>query len=342
MGRKKEEDRIGKDFHNKDILSLDQFTPVSLSLLFKRTKKILTTQVSELKTILAGKIVTLLFFEPSSRTFGSFAAAVKKLGGQTLEFQNPMQTSSVAKGETLEDTVRTFENYCDLIVMRHPVTGSLKKAANAASIPVISGGDGGAGEHPTQALMDLFTIHEHGGRLDNLVGLLAGDMLNGRTVHSLIRGLALYNNITLHLLSPQALRLPREDILQFRKRGIKLVEIESEKDIPGNADFWYWTRVQKERFTDINEYERIKHSFIVTPELLKKKGNKKMVLMHPLPRVGEIDTRVDGDPRAIYLSKQMRNGLYVRMALLSLILSPLSSRTKPRRRRAKSRDPRTT
>ncbi len=269
--------------------------------------------------VLKGKLVTLLFFEPSSRTFSSFAAAVKKLGGMTIEYQNPTQTSSSIKGETLEDTMRVFENYSDAVIMRHFEKGTLQRAANAVSIPVINAGDG-IGEHPTQALLDAYTIYKKTKSLSGLTGLMVGDLLNGRTVHSLLKLFSLYKNNTIYLLSPKQLKLEDAFKKEIEKRGVRLIEIASQKDIPVTTDFWYWTRVQKERFTDIKEYERLKNIFVVTPELLKEKGNKKMILMHPLPRVGDIDVRVDADSRSVYLSDQVKNGLYIRMALLSMIL----------------------
>jgi aspartate carbamoyltransferase len=204
--------------------------------------------------------------------------------------------------------------------MRHHQAGAAKIAARVSTIPIINAGDG-VGEHPSQALLDLYTIYEHTGRLDNLTLLIAGDILNGRTVHSLIRGLSLYKNNTVYLLSPKNLTLSSEEKTLLTARGVTLIEITSEKDIPKNAHVWYWTRVQKERFDSLEEYEKVKHSFVVTPELMKKYANNEMILMHPLPRVGEIDERVDSDPRAVYLTQQMRNGMYIRMALLHLVLN---------------------
>lgn len=316
---------INGKFKGKDILSLDQFSSKDIQLLFKHVPKMKNiAQNSKASDLLKGTITTLLFYEPSSRTFGSFGAAIKQLGGQTIDIQSPQTTSSVAKGETLEDTIQVFEAYSDALVIRHPTPGFPQIAAEAAFfVPVINAGDG-VGEHPTQALLDLYTIQEKFQRLNNLTILLAGDMLNGRTVHSLIRAFALYPKNKIYLLSPKELRLSRENFNNFSKRGIKLIEIESEKQIPENAHVWYWTRVQKERFNKIEDYEKVKNRFIVTPELLKKYGNKNMVLMHPLPRIGEIEVSVDADPRAIYLRSQVRNGMYVRMALLGLVLGKIS------------------
>src|SRR5436305_6930506 len=178
--------------------------------------------------ILAGNIISLLFFEPSSRTFGSFAAAVKRLGGQTIEIQDPQTVSSVSKGESFEDTIRTFEAYSDAIVLRHRIVGSAEQAARVAtSIPVINAGDGN-NEHPTQTLLDLYTLYEKFGRLNNLTCLLAGDPLNSRVIHSLIRGLSLFENNTVYLLSPRQLRLKRSDFYCLSERGIKIIEIHHE------------------------------------------------------------------------------------------------------------------
>lgn len=319
------QNRINGKFKGKDILSLDQFSSKDIQLLFKYVPKMKNiAQNAKPSDLLKGTITTLLFYEPSSRTFGSFGAAIKQLGGQTVDIQNPQTTSSVAKGETLEDTIKVFEAYSDAIVLRHPTPGFPQKAAEAASfIPVINAGDG-VGEHPTQALLDLYTIYEKFKRLDNLTILLTGDMLNGRTVHSLIRAFALYPNNTIYLLSPKELRLSKEDFNNFSKRGIKLIEIEKESEIPKNANVWYWTRVQKERFKNLDDYNKVKNRFILSKQTLEKYGNEDMVIMHPLPRIIEIEKNIDSDPRALYLRSQIRNGMYVRMALLALVLGKIS------------------
>lgn len=312
---------INGDFKGKDIISLDQFSQKDIKILFSLVPKMRTIALKTLPSkIIAGKIVVLLFYEPSSRTFGSFSTAVKQIGGQTVEILNPQQFSSVVKGETFEDTIRVFEAYSDAIILRHPDVFAPAKAAEIAKlVPIINAGNG-IGEHPTQALLDLYTIYEKFGRLDNLTVLFAGDMLNGRTVHSLIRGLALYPKNTVYLLSPNELRLSRKDYSDFQNRGVKIYEIQNEKDIPKNADVWYWTRVQKERFKKIKDYEKVKNKFVVSQKFLDKYAGKHTILMHPLPRVGEILPEVDKDPRALYLRTQIRNGTYVRMALLALVL----------------------
>ncbi len=325
MGKNDQDNKINGKFKGKDIISLSQFSPKDLKLLFNKVPMMKNIAVNaKPSNILSGNIVTLLFYEPSSRTFGSFSGAIKQLGGQTIDILDPQHFSSVSKGETLEDTIRVFEAYCDVIVMRHPVVGSLQKAADAAFfVPIINGGDG-IGEHPTQALLDLYTIYEKFKRLDNLTFIMAGDILNGRTIHSLIKGLSLFKRNTIYLLSPQQLRLQRADFATFNNQGVKLIEIGDEKDMPMNAYVWYWTRVQKERFSNLKDFEKVNNKFVVTKKLLEERGNKDMILMHPLPRIGEITTDVDSDQRAVYLRSQIRNGTYIRMALLALILGKIS------------------
>ncbi len=318
---------IDGKFRGKDIISFDQFSAGDLRILFALTNKMKRIAVNnEPSYLLAGQLVSLLFFEPSSRTFSSFVAAVKRLGGQTIEVQNPETVSSVSKGETFEDTIRTFEAYSNAIVLRHRIAGSARLAAEAADfIPVINAGDGN-NEHPTQTLLDLYTLYEKFGRLHHLTGLLAGDPFNSRTIHSLLRGLSLFENNTVYLLSPRQLQLSKEDYLYWTRRGLRLIEITSEGDIPGDCDFWYWTRIQKERFASLEEYEEVvRDRFVVTPQLLAEYASKDMILMDPLPRVGTIDPAVDRDERAVYLKSQIRNGLYTRMALLALLLGKAES-----------------
>ncbi|MBI2442837.1 MAG: aspartate carbamoyltransferase [Candidatus Levybacteria bacterium] len=314
---------INGNFKGQDILSLSQFDQRSLGILFQHADEMAKLRKKgTILDLLKGNIVTLLFYEPSSRTFGSFSSSTLRLGGQTIPIHDAKTSSSVAKGETLEDTMGVFQTYSDLIVLRHSETGAAANAANAANVPLINAGDG-IGEHPTQALMDLYTINNRFGTLDNLTVVFAGDMLNGRTVHSVLLGLSLFKNTTVYLLSPKILRLSRQHFNLYKERGVKMVEIEKETDLPKDAHVWYWTRVQKERFTDLNEYERTKNSFILTKKLVDTYGSDQLILMHPLPRVGEILTEVDSDSRAIYFRDEIENGVYVRMALLALILGKL-------------------
>ncbi|MBI2597461.1 aspartate carbamoyltransferase [Candidatus Daviesbacteria bacterium] len=321
MSIEKSADKINGDFRRKSILSLGQFTPQDIDILFQETPRMQTTVEGQQQLIdLKGQVVSLLFYEPSSRSYGSFASAVQRLGGGIIPVQNPEIVASVAKGETLEDTVRTYECWSDGIIIRTRNPGDAAGAAKTAQfVPVINAGDG-IGEHPTQALYDLYTIREKFGRLNDLTGVITGDLLNGRTVHSLLKGLALYQNNAVFLLSPESLRLPPKDITELTNEGLRLVEIDSVDDIPRDTNFWYWTRVQKERFASLHNYEAVKHQFILTPELLRTRGNDNMLLMHPLPRTGEIEAAIDLDPRSVYLRRQMRNGLFVRMALLALVM----------------------
>jgi aspartate carbamoyltransferase catalytic subunit len=313
---------INGDFRGKDIVSLNQFTLEDIQLLFPVIHQMKQMAVNhEPSSLLAGHIISLLFFEPSSRTFSSFSAAVKRLGGQTIEIQNPEIVSSVSKGESFEDTIRVFEAYSSALVLRHPQPGSALAAARSAEfVPVINAGDGN-NEHPTQTLLDLYTLYEKFGRLDHLTGLLAGDVFNSRTLHSLMRGLSLFKNNTVYLLSPPQLCLSRTDLARFSEQGLRIIEIDCEKDIPRDCHFWYWTRIQKERFTSLDTYnDVVTKNFTVTPALLATYASKDMILMDPLPRVATIDPAVDDDERAVYLRSQIRNGLYTRMALLALIL----------------------
>lgn len=314
--------KINGNFKGKDIITLDQFLKKDIDILFSKTSKMKKlVQAKGGSSLLKGKIMTALFYEPSSRTFGSFVTSMQRLGGGFIPLQG-MGNSSVAKGESLEDTIQTFSSYSDMIVIRHSEVGSAKIAASATEIPVINAGDG-IGEHPTQALLDLYTIYEKHKKLDNLIGVIAGDIKNGRTTHSLIRGLSIFKKNTLYLLSPRQIRLSRMDFENFTKRGIKLIEIEKEIDLPKNAHFWYWTRIQKERFENLKHFEKVKNSFTLTRKLVNTYGNSKMIIMHPLPRVNEIDKEVDNDTGAVYLKHQMRNGMYLRMALLALVVGKI-------------------
>lgn len=320
--------KITSDFKGKDIISLSQFDKNSILKLFETTELIKEAGKRGMPlNLLAGKLVVLLFYEPSSRTRASFDAATKQLGGQTIVVENPQQFSSVSKGETFEDTIRVFEAYSDVIVLRHPQIGSAKQAATAAArVPIVNAGDG-AGEHPTQAMLDLYTIFEHKKTLSGLAGVMAGDILNGRTVHSLLHGLSYFEKNEIYLLAPNELKLSKSDLKKYSK-NIKITEINSIDQIPPDCDFWYWTRVQKERFKDEQLYKKVNNKFIVTKKVFNKFAGKNTILMHPLPRVGEILEEVDSDPRAIYLTNQTRNGMYVRMALLSLILGKIDEQVR--------------
>lgn len=316
--------KINGAFYKKDILSLSQFDTHSLEKVIDLAVLMKHTAINALPSdILKGTISILLFYEPSSRTRASFDAAIKQLGGQTVVIENPQQFSSVSKGETFEDTMRVFESYSDLIVLRHPESGSAKKAATTAQfVPIINAGDG-IGEHPTQALLDLATIREHCNKLSNLTCVFGGDIKNGRTIHSLLKGLVLYPGNNIYLLSPDELKLDNKDLLKFREKGLKIHEIKSMEQIPKNADFWYWTRVQKERFKNEEDYKKVNNKFIVDKKIFNRLAGKNTILLHPLPRIGEISTDLDHDPRAQYLKSEIRNGMYIRMALVALVLGKI-------------------
>lgn len=307
-------------YKNSDILSLSQFDQKSLTQLFKATKRIIALiKNNKCRNVLKGSAIALLFFEPSTRTHNSFSSAAQRLGAGVIGIQDTSLTSML-KGESFEDTIRMIDGYSDLIVIRHPENGSAKRAADAASVPVINAGDG-SNEHPTQALLDLYTIYSKFGKLSSLKILVAGDLLYGRTARSLLQGLSLFKGNTIYLLSPKKLKMD-SNLIKNLKNKLKIIEIETEKQIPTDCNVWYWTRIQKERIKSKALQKSIKNAFIITKKLLADKGNKKMIIMHPLPRVGEIATEVDTDPRAFYF-QQAKNGLYIRMALLALILKKI-------------------
>lgn len=263
--------------------------------------------------LLKGKILASLFYEPSTRTRLSFETAMLRLGGDVITAEG-IQFSSLYKGETIEDTMEMVGQYADIIAMRHPEQGSADKAAAASKVPFINAGDG-PGQHPTQALLDLYTIQRERGKVDGLEVAMVGDLRYGRTVHSLSYLLGLYDKLKFILISPKELTMP-EKVTSFLRE--KKIPYEEHDDIAAglNADVVYMTRVQQERFTDKSEYERLKLKYILTAKRLK---GKKVTVMHPLPRVGEIATDVDTLPNAAYF-RQAGNGVAVRMALLAMLL----------------------
>lgn len=308
---------IRSSLYGQDILSVDQFDRETLNFVFSRAHE-MREMVERLgaSDLLHGNILTCLFYEPSTRTSASFIAAMERLGGSVIPITQGVQYSSVSKGESLPDTIRTLEQYSDVIVLRHPEIGSAKVAADYASVPVINAGDG-AGEHPTQALLDLFTIQEELGAIDGLQIAMVGDLRFGRTVHSLTKLLMQYD-VSLRFVSPDILRLPLTLMNQIRDLGVNARESHDVSDVIETADVLYVTRIQKERFTDMAQYDEVKDLYEITPDLMQR-AKERMVVMHPLPRVGEIHYAVDTDPRAAYF-RQVKNGMYVRMALLAAVL----------------------
>ncbi len=300
------------------VLSTRQFSnPLILQRLFELSLEMEKNVKNEkLFPVLNGKVMAALFYEPSTRTRFSFESAMNRLGGRVISTEAAGQFSSVTKGETLEDTIRIVSGYSDVIVLRHSEQGAAEKAAAVSHVPIINAGDG-IGEHPTQALLDMYTIWREHGRMDALNIILMGDLLYGRTVHSLIQLLCIFPQNTLTLVSPPSLRMPEKYTQILREHHIAYTEVETLPGDLSNVDVLYVTRVQKERFSNAEEYARMKNCCNVDENTLALLPEK-TIIMHPLPRVGEISPAIDADPRAAYF-RQAGNGLFVRMALLELL-----------------------
>ena len=301
------------EFEGRDIISIKDFSREEMDYVLSIAKAMEPVAVKG-SDMLSGKILATLFFEPSTRTRLSFEAAMHKLGGSTIGFAE-VEIASVKKGENLADTVRTVENYTDVIALRHPLEGAARLAAEFAKVPIINGGSG-AEEHPTQALLDLYTIMKEKMKIDGLKIALLGDLRYGRTVHSLAYALSMYN-IELYLISPESLKMRRE-VLQTINERIPVTEKTGLEEIIPLADVMYVTRIQKERFPDPAEYAKVKGSYKIDLKTLSD-AKKDLIILHPLPRVDEIAAEVDNTPYARYFH-QVWNGIVVRMALLALIL----------------------
>lgn len=303
-------------WRNKCILSVSQFTMPALLKLFQvaeEMKKLVAVSGGDDR--LKGRMLATLFYENSTRTCCSLQAAMLRLGGTVMSVNEA--TSSTKKGETLQDTVSCLGRYCDVVAIRHPVQGAASDAVSVTRIPIINAGDG-VGEHPTQALLDLYTIITELGDIQGKIITMIGDLKNGRTVHSLTMLLSMYK-CELHLVSPPELRMPDYVKAEVKRQGLATyTESVVFDDVIGRTDVLYVTRVQKERFATEAEYEALKAVYVITPEVMKL-AKQDMIMMHPLPRVGEISEDCDEDPRAAYF-KQMENGMYVRMALIALLL----------------------
>ncbi|AUN15782.1 aspartate carbamoyltransferase [Paraclostridium sordellii] len=269
---------------------------------------------SKYSSVCEGNLLATLFYEPSTRTRFSFEAAMNRLGGRVIGFSEP-KSSSTAKGETLEDTMETVSCYADAIVMRHPRAGSALEASRFARVPFINAGDGG-NQHPTQTLTDILTIKSLKGKLENHIIGLCGDLKNGRTVHSLVKAMSRYKDTKFVFIAPEELKMP--DYIKEAIKGHDYIETNNLDEVIGELDVLYMTRVQQERFENKDEYERLKDYYILTAEKMKK-AKSDMLVMHPLPRVNEIDTEVDKDKRAVYFD-QAKFGMYVRMALIMKLL----------------------
>ena len=301
------------EFEGRDIISIKDFSREEIDHIFKIAKT-MELKAEKGSQILRGKILATLFFEASTRTRLSFESSMLKLGGSTIGFAEA-EIASVKKGENLADTVRTVENYADVIALRHPLEGAARLAAEFSRVPIINGGSG-AEEHPTQALLDLYTMQKEGGKIDRLKIAMVGDLRYGRTVHSLAYALSLYD-IELYLVSPETLKMRRE-VLQTIKERIPVTERTSLERIVPLVDILYVTRIQKERFPDPVEYAKVKGSYRIDLDALSE-AKKDLVILHPLPRIDEIASEVDSTRYARYF-QQVRNGIVVRMALLALIL----------------------
>lgn len=310
-----------RNFKGRDIIDINDFTKEDLLYILKTAKKFDPHFVKKDRsnyTIAQGKIAGLLFFEPSTRTEQSFRSAAQKIGMGVIGFNDP-ESTSIHKGETFADTIRIMDAYADVLIIRHPEAHSAKKAAEVAQIPVINAGDG-PNQHPTQTMLDLYTMMKEAGRLDGIIVTFMGDLKYGRTVHALSLALSHFKVRQIFISHPK-LKMPDEFLEVLRKRGVKYEEFDAlPKEL--EAKFIYQTRVQKERFKDLNEYKKIKDKFILDASF-RKYLDKGIKLMHPLPRVNEIDSSLDAHPNAIYF-EQARNGLYIREALLALVLGRLA------------------
>jgi len=297
---------------NRSLVSIDDFSTEEIIQTLDLAEEFEKKPVQKL---LDGKVIATLFFEPSTRTRLSFESAINKLGGKIVGFADS-SISSVSKGETLHDTIKMVSSYSDLIVMRHPVEGSARYASEIASVPVINAGDG-ANQHPTQTMLDLFSIRKTQGTLDNLNVFMVGDLKYGRTVHSLMMAMSRWNT-TFNFIAPEELKMPDEFKLYLENLGLKYYEHTDFTDIISRADIIYMTRVQKERFSDPIEYEKVKNVYVLRNSMLKN-TKPSMRILHPLPRVNEINIDVDSNPKAYYF-EQALNGVFTRQAILCKLM----------------------
>ncbi len=297
---------------NRNLISITDFNTEEYKYILDLAAEF---EKCPVQNIADGKVVATLFFEPSTRTRLSFESAASKLGAKVIGFSDATN-SSAAKGETLADTIKTVACYADLIVMRHPLEGSARWASEVSGVPIINAGDG-ANQHPTQCLLDLYSIKKTQGTLENLNIALVGDLKYGRTVHSLVDAMSNFNT-TFHLVSPESLKLPSTDKMHIKEKGSKYLQSTKIQDVIDKVDILYMTRVQRERFLDIQDYEKVKNTYLLEKSMLTN-AKDNMKVLHPLPRVNEINTDVDDTLQAYYF-QQAKNGVYVRQALIALIL----------------------
>ena len=297
---------------NKSLISINDYSPEEYYRILELAEEF---EKNPKQNLLEKHVIASLFFEPSTRTRLSFESAVNRLGGRIVGFSEA-SNSSVAKGESLADTIKTVSQYSDLIIMRHPIEGSARYASEVASVPIVNAGDG-ANQHPTQCLLDLYSIKKTQGTLENLKICLVGDLKYGRTVHSLLIAMSNFNP-TFYFVSPESLKMPDEYKDHLERKDLKYSEHTDMSEVIKEVDIVYVTRVQKERFSDPMDYEKVKNAYILKREMLE--GTKEnLKILHPLPRVNEIDTDVDEDERAYYFPQAL-NGVYTRMAILTAIL----------------------
>lgn len=292
----------------KNVISCDQFTKEDLKEIFDLAD-VVRTNPNKYMNALEGKVVTTLFFEPSTRTRLSFETAIVRLGARLVSTENGRTSSSSTKGESLEDTIKTVSGYTDAIVMRHSCNEAAERAAKVSTVPIVNAGSG-KGEHPTQSLLDAYTIRREKGRLNNLKIAILGDLINGRTIHSLIKLFGLYDNIEFYALSMEHLELPDKYVKIIKDTGNKYIKCNTFSDIPKDVDIMYHTRIQAER----SDSDLGTEKFIIDKSVLDQ-FSENTIIMHPLPRVNEISTDIDNDKRAKYF-EQAHNGMWVRMALL--------------------------
>ena len=297
---------------NKNLISI---TDYSKEEIFKILDLAEDFEKNPNQNLLNNKVIATLFFEPSTRTRLSFESAISRLGGKYIGFTDA-SSSSVSKGESVKDTIMTVANYSDMIVMRHPIEGSARWASEVSRVPIVNAGDG-ANQHPTQTMLDLFSIRKTQGSLDNLNICFVGDLKYGRTVHSLLQAMAMFNT-TYNFISPKELRIPDEYKMYLDRKGLKYQEHRELDGVIENADIIYMTRIQRERFSDPMEYEKTKNAYVLKNDMLE--GTKdNMKVLHPLPRVNEIDTNVDANEKAYYFTQAL-NGVYTRQAIITYIL----------------------
>lgn len=300
----------------KDIISMNDMTKEEIMEILKLAKRIENTSEEEKLKILSGKIVSTLFFEPSTRTKMSFESAAYRLGANVLQLP-PAEYSSLKKGESFSDTIKMVESYSDVIVVRHPFDGAARLASVTSKKPVINAGDG-SNQHPSQTLLDLYTILEEKGTLENLSIAFVGDLKYGRTVHSLMRALTHFNP-TVYFVAPQILQMPDYLLEDLRKNNIKYEILSDFRDCLDKIDVFYMTRIQKERFLDVDEYEKLKGIYIINKKNILGKCKDDMIILHPLPRVDEISIDLDSTKHALYF-KQAKNGIPIRQAMMLKVL----------------------